>query len=81
MPEQNDGGDVKGSAVIGYRAAKNQSGAQKQKELYQLKINRKGSGCDSNPIQINLNIQNMMPNNRKHTEPPSERSLSKTRKE
>lgn len=80
MPEQHDLIDNKGSAVLAYRTNKGQPLQGKQKDFYQLKINRKGSNSEVNPIQVNLNIQNIIPNHhRKHND--TERSLSKTRKE
>lgn len=80
MPEQPDLLDNKGSAVLAYRTNKGQPAQNKQKDLYQLKIARKGSTSDTNPIQVNLNIQNIIPNH--HRKPnDTERSLSKTRRE
>lgn len=88
MPEQNDLLDPKGSAVINFRTIKNNQNTlqthKHNKDYYQLKIQKKHSTSEpQNGIQPNLNIQNILPNPRKHqlTEAHSERSLSHTHRE
>lgn len=87
MPEQNDLIDPKGSAVINFRTIKNNQNSlltqKNSKDYYQLKIHKKNSISEPpHAIQPNLNIQNMLPNHRKHlTEAHSERSLSQTHKD
>lgn len=74
--------------MANFRAIKSnqnsQQGQKQNKEFYQLKISKKISSTEpQNGIQLNANIQNMVPNNRRHhlTEAHSERSLSRKRKD
>lgn len=70
MPEQSDHFDPKGSATINFRTLKNnQNNLPNQKitkDCYQLKIQKKPIATEQpSGIQINVNLQNMISNNRK----------------